>query len=152
MCLRLRNTASRGRSAVPAILLRSRSCRTTRSSCLVVVAISRNPLLLRCGALAGLQLDRFALITDSFALIRLRLAYLANVGGDLAYEGLIDATDFNALRSRPLFSRDFKRYAVYRVHIHRVRIAHIERQPPALGLDTISDADYFQRLGMTRGH
>src|SRR5579863_2125776 len=109
MCLRLRKTAKRGRSAVPEMRLRSRSCLTTRSSCLLLAAIYWNPLLLRRGAFARLQLDRFALVADALALVRLRLADLANIGGDLADEGLVDAANFYLLRPRPLFGGDLKR-------------------------------------------
>src|ERR1022692_2840327 len=148
MCLRLRNTANRGRSAVPVIRLRSRSCRATRRSFLLLTDISQNPLFLRCGAFTRLQLDRFALVSDALTLVWLWLADLANVGRDLADEGFIDASDFDLLRSRSLFGCDLERDAINRIHIYGMRVAHVEEQSSPLSLNAIPDADDFQRFGV----
>src|SRR6478672_9032140 len=98
MCLLDRNTASRGRSAVPRTFLRTRRCRRTR--CSDLVRLMNGFLLL--GGLAGLALHALAGVADALALVRLGLAELANVGGDLADELLVEAAHDDARRLRDL--------------------------------------------------
>src|SRR6188768_2552556 len=83
-----RNTARRGRSAVPRTFLRTRRCRRCRGSSegfffeLIRTSLAR---------LSGLALDVLAGVPDALALVRLGLADLANVGGHLADLLLVDA-------------------------------------------------------------
>ena len=76
----LRNTASRGRSALPAKRLRCRRCTRTRRSFLVLISctLSRCPLL-RAG-LAGLLLQHFAGVAHALLLVRVGLAQRTHVG------------------------------------------------------------------------
>src|SRR4249919_3320230 len=99
MCLLDRNTARRGRSAVPMIFLRTRRWRRFRCSSLVS-GIAIGPRLLR--RLAGLAHDALAGVTDALALVRLGLADLANVGRDLTDELLVVAAHDDARRLRDL--------------------------------------------------
>src|SRR5436190_22323394 len=112
MCLLDRNTASRGRSAVPRTFLRTRRWRRTRCSCFVRLMLS---LL---GGLAGLALHALAGVADALALIGLGLAQFADVGGDLADELLVEAAHDDARRLR-----DLEGDTAGRLHKHRVRVA-----------------------------
>src|SRR5690348_8194953 len=107
MCLLDRNTASRGRSGVPSTFLRTRRWRRRRCSCFVALMIS---LLL--GGLAGLAPHALADVPDALALVRLGLAELADVGGDLADELLVEATHDDARRLRHLERNTFGRLHV----------------------------------------
>ena len=86
MCLLERNTARRGRSAVP-----SPGDGPGRAGGGGAPACGRcGPLL---GCLPGLAHDPLAGIADALALVGLGLAQLADVGGDLADLLLVDALD-----------------------------------------------------------
>src|SRR5438128_12025165 len=93
MCRFERNTARRGRSAVPATFFRTRRCRrirATRLSC----ALTSGPL----GRLAGLLPNVLALVPDALALVRLGLADLADVRSHLTDELLVDPADRDPVR------------------------------------------------------
>src|SRR4051812_39669527 len=77
-----RNTARRGRSAVPCTLPRTRLCRRTRASRMV-----------RLGTLAHLSPHVLALVADALALVRLRLPDGADLRRGLADDLLVGALD-----------------------------------------------------------
>ena len=84
--------------AVPATFLRTRWWRRARATCLSLAATCSCADLLDCstgvgllGGLAGLADDPLAGVADAFALVGLGLADLADVGGDLADQLLVDA-------------------------------------------------------------
>src|SRR4249920_115454 len=98
MWLRLRNTASRGRSAVPVSRSRSRSWRFWRAAVRVATWLmtgdpSTSLLAANLAGLAGLAADDLAGVADALALVRLGLARGADLGGDLADELLVDPDD-----------------------------------------------------------
>src|ERR1700747_2720950 len=113
MCLLERNTASRGRAAVPSTFLRARRCRRTRCSDFVALMLS---LL---GGLAGLALHALAGVADALALVRLGLSRFADVGGDLPDQLLVEAAHDDAGRLRYLEGDPGGR-----LHVHRVREPH----------------------------
>src|SRR5215472_13541148 len=73
-----RKTTRRGRSAVPCTFARTRRWRRRRAS-----------LTVRLGTLAHLPADVLAFVADALALVRLRWAHLADLGGRLADHLLI---------------------------------------------------------------
>src|SRR5947208_15894281 len=98
MWLRLRNTARRGRSPVPASVRRIRSWRFCRAAPRVatdVIVLVPSLLLLPAdlAGLAGLAADDLARVADALALVWLGLAGRADAGRDLAAELLVDAHD-----------------------------------------------------------
>src|SRR6478735_5514810 len=68
------------------------------------------------GGLAGLALHALAGVANALALVRLGLAELADVGGDLTDELLVEAAHDDAGRLR-----DLEGHAFGRLHVHRVR-------------------------------
>src|SRR6478735_6593300 len=99
-CLFERNTARRGRAAVPWIFLRTRRWRTIRPSRrLLAMLLIRDSLL---SGLAGLAEDLLAEVAHALALVRLGLAHGADVGGHLTDDFLVDAADDDARRRRAL--------------------------------------------------
>src|SRR2546421_5122054 len=91
MCLLERNTARRGRAAVPRTFLRTRRWRRSRATCRF--CISASALLRR---LAGLAQHALVDVADALALVRLGLADLADVGGHLADQLLVEAAHRDA--------------------------------------------------------
>src|SRR6476661_6991146 len=91
MCLFDRKTARRGRAALPRTFLRTRRWRRSLATCRFCIAacfqLSRR--LLR--RLAGLAQHALVGVADALALVRLGLADLADVGGHLADELLVEA-------------------------------------------------------------
>src|SRR5918994_1424192 len=91
MCRLERNTARRGRSAVPLTFVRVRTWRRTRASCLVLAftwphpPASRGPGL---RGLAGLLAHVLVLVADALALVRLGLAHLPHVRDERAREAI----------------------------------------------------------------
>src|SRR5713101_1333131 len=86
MCLLERKTARRGRSAVPRTFLRTRRCRRSLATwrlCMTTSSLRR---------LAGLAQHALVGVSDALALVGLGLADLADVGGDLAHELLVEAS------------------------------------------------------------
>src|SRR5688500_1888637 len=101
MCLSDRKTTRRGRSAVPAILRRTRRWRRYRRWVLDFGAWIVRILLGSC--LAGLAADLLALVADPLALVRLGRAHRAELGGHLADLLLVGALD---LHGRVVLDRD----------------------------------------------
>src|SRR5262245_28279428 len=93
MCLRERNTTSRGRSVVPETFLRTRRCRRYRRPSRVLgVWIAR--MLLR-SRLARFAADPFALVSDTLALVGLGRPDRPELGGDLTYQLFVRARDLH---------------------------------------------------------
>src|SRR5688572_30231972 len=88
MCRFDRNTASRGICPDPATPLRTRRCRRIRASRLTFASMFLPGSL---GGLASLAADVLALVPDSLPLVRLGLADLPDVRGDLAHLLLVVA-------------------------------------------------------------
>src|SRR5512142_452245 len=105
MWLRLRNTARRGRSAVPVVWSRIRSWRFCRAAPRVATCVigcvpfgSSSLLAADLAGLARLAADPLAGVPDALALVGLGLARRADARGDLADELLVDADDRQARR------------------------------------------------------
>src|SRR4029453_8390701 len=90
--------AKRGRSAVPAIFFRTRRCRFTRDARFSSARMLRGSL----GGLAGLLPYVLALIPDALALVRLGLADLPDLRGDLTDQLLVDASNHDPRGRRHL--------------------------------------------------
>src|SRR3970040_1290443 len=98
MWLRLRNTARRGRTSVPARRRRIRSWRLRRAaprvaSCVIGVVPRRSRGLLLAAdlaGLAGLAADVLAGVAHALALVGLRLAGRADLRGDLPDQLRVD--------------------------------------------------------------
>src|SRR5947208_12798964 len=86
-----RNTTRRGFCAVPLTLPRTRLCRRMRPS-----------LTVKLGTLAHLPAHVLALVANALALVRLRRANLANLGGRLADLLFVGALDDDLGRRRDL--------------------------------------------------
>src|SRR5215475_11078901 len=86
-----RKTTRRGRSAEPRTFARTRRWRRRRAS-----------LTARLGTLADLSPHVLALIADALALVRLRRAYLADLGGRLADDLLVGSLHDDLRRRRHL--------------------------------------------------
>src|SRR3990172_6539621 len=114
MWFRLRNTASRGRSGVPARRSRMRAWRLVRAAVrLASLVMLLLPADLAC--LAGLAAYLLARVADALALVGLRLPRRADLGGDLPDELLVDPDHRDAGRVLEL-----ERDARGRVDLHRV--------------------------------
>src|SRR5712691_8937184 len=98
-------------------------------------------------SLSDLAANLLALVPHALALVRVRLAELAYVGGDLAHLLFADALD-----DEPGGSLDPQRDAVRRGDRHRVAEAERELKPGALRLHPVADADDLQRLAVSLGH
>src|SRR6266516_3295151 len=98
-------------------------------------------------SLSDLAADLLALIPHALALVRIRLAELAYVGGDLADLLLADALD-----DQPGGRLDPQRDAIGRADRHRVAEAERELQAGALRLHPVAYADDLQRLAVPLGH
>src|SRR4051812_40826682 len=101
------------------------------------------PLLTR---LPDLELDEFALVADALALVRVGLAQLADVGGDLADLLLVDAA-YDELRRALHLEAD----ALGGQDRHRVAVAEGELEVRSLGGDAVADAADLHRLGVAVG-
>src|SRR6201999_2928461 len=124
MCFEERVTTRRGRSEVPLTFLRPRIWRRVRDAtraavCLPVFSAMATSLT----SLSDLAANVFAGVAHALALVGLRLAQLANVGGDLAHQLLVDALD-----TEPGGALDGERDAVGSVERDRVRVAQLELQ------------------------
>src|SRR5690242_17576966 len=118
-----RNTARRGRSAVPRTFLRTRRWRRSRASVLLSVIVNaprtrrtRSRCVASLGRLPGLPEHPLVGVADALALVGLGLADLADVGGDLADELLVGAPHRDAGRRR-----DLEGHPVGGVDVDRVR-------------------------------
>src|SRR6476646_906573 len=98
------------------------------------------PLLTR---LPDLELDLLALVADALALVRVGLAELADVGGDLADLLLVDAAD-HELRRR----LDLEGDALRGRDGHGVAVAEGELEVRALGGHAVADAADLHRLAV----
>src|SRR5688500_1691953 len=149
MCVRERNTARRGRSAVPAIFVRTRACRAMRCDVLDVCAIPSLLLGLRAdlAGLAGLAADVLARVLHALRLVGVGDAPAADVGGDLADDFLVDARDAE-LRRR----LDREGDAGGRVDLDRVREAECEDELLALEHGTEARAADLEILVVARRH
>src|SRR5438309_10638473 len=99
MCVSDRNTARRGRAALPRIRSRTRSWRRSRPSRRDSLAIS--PLRLRRADLAGLArlaADVLAGVLHALRLVRVRNAQRADLRGHLADDLFVHARDLQLLR------------------------------------------------------
>src|SRR5579872_6558163 len=94
-------------------------------------------------SLPDLAADDLALVPHALALVRVRLAELADARGHLADELLIDALD-----DEPGRRLDAERDALRRTHGHRVAEAEGELQVLALCLHAVTDANDLQGLGV----
>src|SRR5581483_681641 len=119
-----RNTARRGRSAVPATLPRTRRCRRALDS-----------LTLRLGTLANLPADVLALVADALALVGLGRTNLANLGSGLTDLLLVGALDDDLRRRRHLEGDPRAR-----LDRHRMRVAHLQLEVGALERCAVADA------------
>src|SRR5690348_3135069 len=119
-----RKTTRRGRSAVPCSFARTRRWRRSRAS-----------LTVRLGTLPDLPSHVLPLVADALALVRLRRADLADLGGRLADHLLVRSLDED-LRRR----RDLERDAGARLDRDRMRVADVELQVGALERGTVADA------------
>src|SRR5688500_15552455 len=97
-------------------------------------------MLLR-SCLAGLAADAFALVPDALALVWLRLADLADLGGHLADQLLVGPGD---LHHGVVFHREGD--PGRRLVEHRVGIAHHHVEPALGGLGLVADALDLQHL------
>src|SRR5687768_12454610 len=123
MCLLERNTARRGRSAVPRTYFRTRLCRRSRATCFCLAETVIGPPPLRSwssfrpqraasaprtlawrslGRLSGLAANDLAGVAHAFALVGLGLAQLADVGRHLSDGLLVVAAHGDAGRCRHL--------------------------------------------------
>src|SRR5262245_39750772 len=118
MCLLERKTARRGRAAVPRTFLRTRRWRRSLATCRFCIFVSLPALLRR---LAGLAQHALVDVTDALALVGLGLADLADVGGHLANELLVEALHRDAGGRRHL-----ELHALGCVHRDRVREAELQ--------------------------
>src|SRR4029450_4728037 len=124
----------------------ARGTRTERGTNPAPAAIEerefRHGLLL----LAFFAEDILAAILDALALVGLRLAPAADLGGNLADLLLVDAAD---LDRGVVGSLDVDAFRPGEIDI--VAIAELQLQVPALGLRTLADAGDLQHLREARG-
>src|SRR5664279_638304 len=134
-CLLDRNTARRGRAAVPWIFLRTRRwrmirpCRRCCATLLIVCSLLTG--------LAGLAEDLLAEVAHTLALVRLGLADRSDVGGHLADDFLVDAPDDHSGLDWYLEGDAFRRIDDHRV-AEAQRHAQLVRRNR---LGAIADAD-----------
>src|SRR6476469_1079360 len=94
MCFDERVTTRRGRSAVPATFLRPRTCRRRRDLTRPAVCLLFfSEIAMSLTSLSDLAADVLARVAHALALVRLGLAQLADLGGGLTDELLVDALD-----------------------------------------------------------
>src|SRR6266536_2437390 len=123
MCRFDRYTARRGAPAEPLRCLRTRACRRRRPRRFVAASM----LLGSLGGLAGLLADELALVPHALALVRLGLADLPDVGGDLADHLLVVPPDRD-----PRGRGDLELDALGRLDVDRVGEAQRQLEVGAL--------------------
>src|SRR3954470_17364572 len=148
MCLDDRVTTRRGRSALPVTFLRPRPWRRSRDRVRAEVCLCCfSEIAMSLTSLSDLAADVLAGVPDALALVRLGLAELADVGGDLADQLLVDALDAEAG-----LVLDRERDAVGRVEDDRVAVAELELQlGGALGQDAVAHAHDLELLLVALG-
>src|SRR5437660_12528662 len=110
-----------------------------------MVALDSSSLLLR--RLAGLAQHALVDVADALALVGLGLADLADVGGHLADELLVEAPHRDAGGSRHL-----ELHALGRIDPDRVREAELQVDAArARGRGAVTDADDLELLGEALG-
>src|SRR3954471_4809295 len=119
-----RKTTRRGRSALPRTFARTRRWRRKRPS-----------LTVRLGTLAYFAPHVLALVADALALVRLRRAHLADLGGRLADHLLVGSLDEDLRRGRHL-----ERDAGARLDRDGVRVTDAELEVGALERCAVADA------------
>src|SRR4051812_18153367 len=149
MCLEVRVMTRRGRSAVPVTFLRPRTCRRSRDRTREEVCLCCfSEIAMSLTGLSDLAADVFAGVADTLALVGLGLAELADVGGHLADELLVDALDAEA---RGVLDREGD--AVGSVEDDRVAVAELELElRGALGQHAVADPDDLEPLLVAVGH
>src|SRR3972149_3436740 len=90
MCLWLRKTESRGRTAVPRTATRIRRRRLARAAS-VLLGVTVNPLL--GSGLADLAPNHFVHVLDPLPLVRIGLTEPPDLGGHLAHHRLVGPPD-----------------------------------------------------------
>src|SRR6476661_4426997 len=124
MCFDERVTTRRGRSAVPDTFLRPRTCRRRRDLTRPAVCLLFfSEIAMSLTSLSDLAADVLARVAHALALVRLGLAQLADLGGGLADELLVDALD--AELGRTVHGEGDSFGGVER---DRVRVAELELQ------------------------
>src|ERR1700710_1396816 len=96
--------------------------------------------------LPDLALDDLALIPHALALVRVGLADLADLGGDLADQLLVDTADPQAGGRL-----DGEGDPLGGLHRHRVAEAQGELEVRAARLDAVTDTDDLEGLGVALG-
>src|SRR4029077_19243791 len=96
--------------------------------------------------LSDLALDDLAGVSHALALVRVGLAELADVRGDLADLLLVDALDAELDRGL-----DHEVDSRRSLDGHRVRVAKTDLEVRALGRDPVADADDLHRLRVALG-
>src|SRR3954470_20541149 len=149
MCLDERVTTRRGRSALPVTFLRPRPWRRSRARTRLEVCLCCfSEIAMSLTSLSDLAADVLAGVPDALALVGLGLAELADVGGHLADQLLVDALDAEAG-----LVLDREGDAIGRVEDDRVAVAELELQlGRALGQDAVADADDLEALLVAVGH
>ena len=144
MCRFERNTARRGRSAVPRTFLRTRRWRRIRASRFCLAIAHGRPT---SPVFPALRATYSPQVAHALALVGLGLADRPDVGGDLADHLLVDALHHDAGRRRHLEGD-----AVGGVDLHRV--AEAERQLEASlpwQRGAVADADDLELLAEAVG-
>src|SRR6516164_791736 len=153
MCLELRKTLRRGRSALPTTLLRTWRRRRSWRRCLVFcwsisgVLLAASDLRRPAGErLALFAANLFAFVHDALALVRLRFADCADLGGKLPDLLLVRTLDHDCVHVG-----DFDRYSIGRCLDDGVGIADHENDRFLFELGLIADAFDLQALFVSFG-
>src|SRR3989442_10774523 len=154
MWLRLRNTARRGRAAVPCRWRRIRSWRFCRAeprlrSCVIVFVPSLSLSLLAAdlAGLAGLAADSLARVADTLALVRLGLASRTHPRGHLSNELLVDPDD-----SKPDWVFELEANPRRRFDLDGMAVAQVELELVADLRRAIADAGDLEDLPVAIRH
>src|SRR5687767_7835741 len=100
-------------------------------------------LLMSLACLAGLADDVLALVPDALALVRLGLAEVPDLGGDLADLLLVDAADEDLGGGG-----DLEGHALGRLVVDGVAVAERQLERARAGVqDAVADADDLELLG-----
>src|SRR6266545_5465360 len=149
MCRLERNTARRGRSAVPTTRRLTRACRFSRPCRLARAAsmVATPYLSTLLGGLPGLAAHLLARVAHALALVWVGTAQAADLGGHLADPLLVDA-----LHREPGGRVHLEADALRGLDHDRVRVAEAEHQVGALGLHPVADALDLEPLLEAVGH